>query len=347
MQFTNGPAGWEAFKEWFEKSPEAVITFEPTGSYSRGFERKILAAGITLSRVNPLHALRFAEATGKLAKTDRVDARMLAEMVVAVEGRIVESTDLTIEKLKEHILLRRSLERDIRAAKNRVLEMTIPKLIALCKQQLALLEHQLKTVNKEIAGPIRANAELKTRRDLLVSMPGISNVAAALILTDLPELGRVSGTAGAALAGVAPINRVSGFWKGHAFIRGGRREIRRTMFMPALVAIKYDLTMKTKYDELRGRGKLGNVALVSVMREMFVMANAFCETGGFGMPPSQRVVKSAQDRLRAASSLIAAITGRLFSPNADFRAIDDCIHLLRPSTLRIRQPQQLQLAPAT
>ena len=279
VQFTNGPAGWQAFKAWYAKSPDAVVTFEPTGSYSRGFEREMLAAGISLSRVNPLHARRFAEATGKLAKTDRVDARMLAEMGVAVKGRIVESTDLTIEKLKEHILLRRSLVRDIRAAKNRALEMTIPKLVTLCKQQLALLELQLKTVNKEIAGLIKASAEPKARRDILVSMPGISDVTAAVILSDLPELGRIDGKAVAALAGVAPINRDSGFWKGRAFIRGGRREIRRTMFMPALVAIKYDLTMKKKYDELRSRGKSGKVALVAVMRKMLVMANALLRDG--------------------------------------------------------------------
>lgn len=226
-QFTNGPAGFRAFSGWAKKQQVELIVYEPTGFYHRDFERAMLAEALPLSKVNPLHARRFAEATGQLAKTDRIDASMLARMGVAVDNRRVEATDVEILALKELSLARRNLARDLAIERNRLEAMTIARLKVLCRRRIKQIEGQMKEVEKEIAKAAQLTKRIKRRMEIITSIPGISNVAGASILSEMPELGSMDGKAAASLAGLAPMNRESGYWKGKSRIRGGRREVRK------------------------------------------------------------------------------------------------------------------------
>ena len=239
----------------------------------------MLDAGVPISRVNPLHARRFAEATGRLAKTDRIDAAMLAKMGVAVEPRQLEAHQNDIAVLKELNLARRGLAKDLRAENNRLSVLTIARLKVLCRRRIRQIESQMAVIKAEIQALTNASSYLAKRFKIISSIPGFSVVSGAAVLSEMPELGALDGKAAASLAGLAPMNRESGLWKGRSSIRGGRAELRRSLFMPALVAIRNDPNMKRRYEELRSRGKPGKVAVVAIMRKMIVMANALLKDG--------------------------------------------------------------------
>lgn len=273
-KFDNNRVGFRAFSNWARKQDVELIVYEPTGFYHRNFERAMLAEAMPLTKVNPLYARRFAEATGHLAKTDKIDATMLARMGVAVDHRRVEATEEDILVLKELSLARRNLARDLVIEKNRLEAVTISRLKVLCRRRIRQIESQMKEVEKEITKTSKAKASIKRRMEIITSIPGINYVAGASILSEMPELGTMTGKTTASLAGLAPMNRESGYWKGKARIRGGRRELRKAMFMPAVVAVRLIPAMKKRFHELKDKGKPGKVALVAVMRKILLMINA-------------------------------------------------------------------------
>lgn len=273
-QFTNGPAGWRAFITWARNQMADLVCYEPTGPYHRGFERAMLEAKVPISKVNPLYARRFAEATGRLAKTDQIDASVLARMGTALEPRLVEASNVAVEELKEFNLARRGLAKNLRAENNRLKVLTIPSLKMLCRRRIRQIEAQMKVIQGEISKLIRQDSQLSRRFKIIASIPGISLVSGSAILAEMPELGTLEGKAVASLAGLAPMNRESGLWKGRSSIRGGRSELRRSLYMPALVAIRRDPAFKKRYAALREKGKPGKVAVVAIMRKMLITANA-------------------------------------------------------------------------
>lgn len=273
-QFTNDPAGWRAFSRWCRKQQGELVIYEPTGSYHRGFEQAMLKAQVPITKVNPLHARRFAEAIGRLAKTDRIDAAMLAKMGTAIDVRLVEANDQDMDELQELNLARRGLAKDLRAESNRLEVLTLPRLQTLCRRRIRQVKSQMEIVEKEIAKLATRSSDLARRFGILRSIPGISLVSGSAILAEMPELGTLDNKTVASLAGLAPINRESGLWKGKSSIRGGRAELRRSLFMPAMVAIRYEPTMRKRYADLRERGKPGKVAIVAVMRKLLILANA-------------------------------------------------------------------------
>ncbi len=273
-KFENDRVGFRAFSNWAHKQNVELIVYEPTGFYHRNFERAMLAEAMPLTKVNPLYARRFAEATGHLAKTDKIDATMLARMGVAVDHRRVNATEEDILVLKELSLARRNLARDLVIEKNRLEAVTIARLKVLSRRRIRQIESQMKEVEKEIAKTSKTKESVKRRMEIITSIPGINYVAGASILSEMPELGTMTGKTAASLAGLAPMNRESGYWKGKARIRGGRRELRKAMFMPAVVAVRLIPAMKKRFHELKNKGKPGKVALVAVMRKILLMINA-------------------------------------------------------------------------
>jgi len=250
------------------------VVFEPTGPYHRAFEHALAKAGLPLVKVNPRQARRFAEATGKLAKTDRLDAALLARMgaLLAIEPRPARSKALA--ELKELHIAREALVKDRTAAKNRAKIRTLALLKRQNAQRLDQIERQIAAIDAAILAFIEANAELAKRFAILTSIPGVSQITAFALLIEMPELGTLEARQAASLAGLAPVARQSGRWTGRAFIRGGRASVRQALYMPALVAARFNPELKAKYTQLVKAGKPAKLALTALMRKLIVLANA-------------------------------------------------------------------------
>jgi transposase len=277
-RFDNSIAGHKALIRWIGETPARVI-YEPTGYYHRALERALVAAGMPIAKVNPRQARRFAEATGNLAKTDALDAAMLTRMgaVLSLEARSVPSS--IINDLRDLRTARNALIKDQVAAQTRAKAITLPLLKRQNTARLKQIEAQREAVDAEINALIQGNSDLAQRFAILCSIPGIAEVSAAMLLIEMPELGSLDEKQVAALAGLAPIARQSGNWKGKSFIRGGRQQVRQGLYMPALVAIRFNADLKTKYEQLIKAGKAPKQAITAVMRKIIILANALLKKG--------------------------------------------------------------------
>jgi transposase len=260
-RFANDKTGHKAFLRWRAQKPTERVVFEPTGPYHRAFERALAVAGVAFAKVNPRQARRFAEATGKLAKTDRLDAAMLARM-----GALLELKDLH--------LAREALVKDRTAAKNRGKVLVLSLLKRQNAQRLEQIERQMEAIEAAMRDIVQADADLSARFAILISIPGVSAITSFAMLVEMPELGTLEAGEAASLAGLAPIARQSGRWTGRSFIRGGRAGLRQALYMPALVAMRFNPDLKAKYQQLVSAGKPAKVAIAAIMRKLIVLANA-------------------------------------------------------------------------
>ena len=271
-RFANDDAGIKALAAWAGPDAERVV-YESTGPWHRALE-EALAATLPLSRVNATRARRFAQAMGQAAKTDAVDAGMLARMGAALDLRRVEARSPTERDLDELQTARDALVRDRTAALNRQKHVRHPLLGRQLRNRLAQIDRQIKALDAEVAKLIAGDEALTRGAEVLASVPGIGSVTAAGLLAEMPELGMIDGKAAASLAGLAPMTRESGAWKGRSFIRGGRARPRRLLYMASVSAIRHNPDLGRKYRELRERGKPPKVALTAIMRKLVVLANA-------------------------------------------------------------------------
>ena len=276
-RFANDRGGHKALIKWLAQTPRYRVVFEPTGPYHRAVERALGIAGVPFVKVNPRQARRFAEATGKLAKTDRLDAAILARMGALLELQARPARSEILLELKELYVAREALVKDRTAARNRGKVLTLSLLKRQNAQRLEQIDRQIATVEAailEIIEIIEADASLADRFAILTSIPGVSTITAFALLIAMPELGALEAGQAANLAGLAPIARQSGRWTGRSFIRGGRADVRQALYMPALVAARFNPDMKAKYAHLIETGKPAKVALTAIMRKLVVLANA-------------------------------------------------------------------------
>ena len=271
--FGNDKAGLKALMRWLGTDVRRIV-FEPTGRYHLALERRLAAAGYPLVKVNPRQAKRFGEALGVRAKTDRMDAAMLARMgaALALEPHPVQSEIL--RDLNALTSARRALVKDRTAAKNRLkgLEMTL--LRRQNADRLKRIKADLEAIDAALAQLILADKELAARYAILLSIPGLSAITAAALLAQMPELGTLNPRAAASLAGLAPRTRQSGQWRGKAFIHGGRAPLREALYMPALVAARFNPDLARVYNRLINAGKPPKVAITAIMRKLIILANA-------------------------------------------------------------------------
>ena len=274
-QFPNTAAGIADLLSWLGQAPVHRVVFEPTGAYHHRLERQLGSAGLSMVKVNPLQARRFAEAVGRRAKTDAIDAAMLARFgaLDALQARPMVSQ--TLSEMKELLVARRGLVKDRVAASNRNHVHRAPLLKRLADQRLRQVERQLATIDAALRALCRADAELKARLDILVSIPAIGEATALTMLIEVPELGTMDNKCVASLAGLAPVARDSGQHSGKRFIRAGRAHLRQALYMPALVAIRFNADMKAKYQALIAVGKPPKIAITAIMRKLAILANAF------------------------------------------------------------------------
>jgi transposase len=278
-RFANTRTGRSGLIAWLTPFTIARIVFEPTGPYHHAFERQLADAGLPLAKVNPRQARRFAEAVGRQAKTDTVDAAMLARLAALLEPPARPALSPALDDMKELVVARRALVKDRVAASQRDSVHRSTLLKRQAAQRLAQIERQIAAIDTALRIHLTEDPVLQARFDILVSIPGVGEPTALIMLVEMPELGTLDHRCAASLAGLAPVARDSGQHRGKRFIRGGRASLRQALYMPALVAVRFNADLKAKYDALRTAGKPPKVALTAVMRKLVILANALIRDG--------------------------------------------------------------------
>jgi len=255
-----------------------LIVLEATGGYELPAVAACLAAGLPIVAVNPRQARDFAKGVGKLAKTDPIDAAVLAHFAEAVRPPVRPQAPAERQAL-DALLTRRQQLIAIRVMEtNRLAVATDAALKAGLTRHLAWLDSELADVGRCLDEAVQASPAWRDQDALLQSIPGIGPTTSRTLLAALPELGTISGGRAAALAGLAPYAQDSGKLKGVRTIRGGRPEVRRMLYLAALSAARHGGPLKEFYDRLRARGKRGKVAMIAVARKLVTIANAVLRT---------------------------------------------------------------------
>ena len=286
-QFTNDAAGFADLIAWIGPSITRVA-YEPTGPYHRRFEQALGTAKLPLVKINPYQARRFAQATGERAKTDAVDARLLATMATALKLPPTPPASSSQRRLHDLQSAKNALIRQRTALLNRGAHLTDPLLKRQHHTQLNLVNRHLKAIDARIQTLIAADPDLARKAEIIASIPALASNTAANLLAEMPELGTLTNKAAASLAGLAPIARDSGTCQGRRFIQGGRHPVRRLLYMPAVAAVRYNPDMKHTFQNLAQRGKPGKVALTAVMRKLLILANVLIQQDRLWTPQAPR-----------------------------------------------------------
>lgn len=251
-----------------------AIAVEATGGFEVVAAAAIGAAGLPIIVVNPAQVRKFAQALGKRAKTDRIDAAVIAHFIEATRPAIHALPDEETRQLSALVTRRRQIVQMIGAELQRerlLLQRRLKKSIA---RLVSALEKELNTVDEEIDGMVRGSPVWREKEDLLQSVPGVGPVVARTLLAELPELGRLDRREIASLAGLAPFTRESGRWKGKSFIGGGRSPVKAMLFVSAMVACRCNGPLKAFHQRLVAAGKPKKVAIIAVARKLLTILNA-------------------------------------------------------------------------
>lgn len=267
-------AGFDALIAFVAPFAPKLIVLEATGGYEAAVAASLATAGLPLAVVNPRQARDFARATGKLAKTDKIDAAALAHFAEAVRPEAQSLPDEKARELEELVARRRQLIEMLVAEQNRFRMASSKRLRRNLEDHVEWLKKQIKDHDGEIHKAVRNTPLWREKDDLLQSVPGIGPVASSMLLASLRELGTLDRRQIAALVGVAPLNRDSGKMRGKRSIWGGRADVRAVLFMAASVAVRYNPPLSAMYDRLKTAGKSHKVAVIACARKLLTIANA-------------------------------------------------------------------------
>jgi transposase len=256
------------------KAAPTLIVLEATGGFETIVAAGLAAAGLPVAVVNPRQVRDFARATGQLAKTDTLDAVVIAHFAEAVNPPSRPLADPQARLLGELMARRRQLLEMIVAEGNRRRQLTARRALKSIDRVLAILKAQLAEIDHDIDRSIRGTPAWREAEDLLTSVPSIGPKIARTLIAELPELGRLDRHQAASLVGVAPFNRDSGKWRGRRTITGGRPVVRAALYMAVLVSIRRNLPLAHTYHRLRAAGKPAKVAIVACMRKLVTILNA-------------------------------------------------------------------------
>ncbi len=261
-----------------------LIVMEATGKLHRLAHRELSAAGFAVAIVNPYRSRKLADALGQLAKTDKIDARVLAFYGAAIGPEVTPVPAKSLAELQELVLARQAAKAGETALKNQAAAAASPVLKRLLKAQLKAQARLIAGLEAAIATLLARDAGLGRRCELLASIKGIGPVVAATLVACLPELGMLAGGQIAALAGVASMNCDSGDMRGQRRIKGGRAHVRSALYMAAVAASRCNPDLKAFYDRLRNAGKAAKLALTAVMRKLVLLANTLIREDRYWTP---------------------------------------------------------------
>jgi transposase len=276
FEFANDQAGIDSLVGRLETARPALVVLEATGGLERPLAAAVAAAGIPVAVVNPRQARDFARATGRLAKTDKIDAQILARFAEAVRPEPRPIPDQEAQQFAAILTRRRQIIEMLVAEKNRLGSTTSKPVIKRIEAHIKWLEKELERTDDDLDETIHKSGAWRENEELLRGVPGVGPVLARTLLAELPELGggELNPKQLAALVGVAPLNRDSGTLRGRRTTWGGRDRVREVLYMGALVATRFNPTVKEFYERLCQRGKPKMVALVACMRKLLVILDA-------------------------------------------------------------------------
>lgn len=251
-----------------------VVAVEATGGFETVVAASLAAAGLPVVVVNPAQVRAFAIALGKRAKTDPIDAMVIAHFVAATKPEIRPLPDAATQLLSDLTARRRQIIQMIVAERQRQRRLAAKHLQKSFARLIKALEKELSALDQDIDDAVRGSPAWREKEDLLASVPGIGPVIARTLIAELPELGTLGRKEIAALAGLAPWTRQSGRWKGKSFIGGGRACVRAALFMGALVAARYNPALQAFKQRLIAAGKPKLVAIIAVARKLLTILNA-------------------------------------------------------------------------
>lgn len=266
----NTPSGFTRLVMWLQPFPVERVVLEATGGYEQAALDALFDAGFAVVRVNPRQARDFAKACGQLSKTDRLDARVLAQMAQVLPLPLYQPPAAWQRQLAEYQQRRLQLRVTLQQERQRTSRLTDPWLREQAEQSLRHWQTLLKAMDARLAELIAEQPQAAVLR----SIKGVGPVLIATLLGQLPELGRLDGKAIAKRVGVAPLARDSGMMRGQRSVWGGRANIRAVLYMSTLSTIRYEPRLREFYQSLRQRGKKAKVAIVATMRKLLVILNA-------------------------------------------------------------------------
>jgi transposase len=280
-QFANNATGHRALVRWLQKFGMVHVVCEATGGYERGVVAALEPAAIAVSVVNPRRARDFARAQGRLAKTDQLDAQVLAEFGQRLQPAATPPPSAAQRQLADLVTRRQQVQQLRSAEHNRLEHTTHPAVRRQLQRHLVYLERQLEQLQSWITELVQAEPPLASKVARLSQVVGVGSITAVALLATLPELGTLNRRQAAALVGVAPLNRDSGPRRGHRLIGGGRPAARRALYMAALVAAFANPRFQVFYGRLLAAGKAPKVALVAVMRKLIILLNQLLKNPEF------------------------------------------------------------------
>lgn len=263
----------ETFVTWAQTVQPQLLVLEATGGLELLATSRLTAAGLPVAVVNPRQVRDFAKATGRLAKTDRIDAQVIAQFGQAIKPVPRPLKDEATQQLNALLVRRRQLVDMLTAEKNRV-SRAHPRTQKDLKQHIAWLEKRIAKTEDELGAAIKASPVWQAKKAILISASGVGAVLATTLLCRLPELGELNRRQIGALVGVCPLNRDSGTMRGKRAIFGGRADVRAALYMSTLAATRFNPPIKCFYDRLIRAGKLPKVALTACMRKLLTILNA-------------------------------------------------------------------------
>lgn len=268
------PAGLEQLTLRLGALSPNLVALEASGGFETVVAAALAAARLPVVVVNPAQIRAFAKAIGQRAKTDPIDAVVIAHFAEATRPEPRPMPDEATRLLADLVARRRQILEMMVAERQREERVTVPHLRKSIMRLLKVLERELTSVDTDINDAVRGSPAWREKEDLLASVPGVGPTIARTLIAELPELGQLSRRQVAALAGLAPFTRQSGQWRGKSFIGGGRTSVRTALFMGAMVAKKYNPVLRTFFNRLVAAGKPKMIALIAVARKLLTMLNA-------------------------------------------------------------------------
>jgi transposase len=280
-QFANSSAGHRALVRWLQGLGPGHVVCEASGGYERPVVQALQQSALAISVVNPRHARDFARAQGRLAKTDRLDAQVLAQFGQRLQPAATPALSAAQRQLAELVARRQQVQQLRSAEHNRLEHITHPAVRRQVQRHLRALDRQRQQLDVWITELVQAEPALAHKVGRLCAVVGVGRITAVVLLATMPELGTLNRRQAAALVGVAPFNRDSGPRRGHRLIGGGRAVARRALYMAALVAAFTNARLKVFYQRLVAAGKAPKVALVAVMRKLIILLNQLLKNPEF------------------------------------------------------------------
>jgi len=282
---TNNPVGLAQVQERLQASAPSLIVLEATGGYEVAVVAALATAALPVVVLNARQVRDFARATGRLAKTDAIDAGVLAHFAEVVRPPVRPLPDTMTQSLQAWLLRRRQLVEMLLAEEQRRSRAPRP-IQRQIDQHVRWLRAQLGAVEKDLAQTLRESPVWREKDNLLRSVPGVGPVLTTTLLGDVPELGQLNRKQIAALIGVAPLNRDSGTYRGRRAVWGGRAHVRATLYMATLTAARYNPVIRAFYERLVAAGKPKKVALTACMRKLLTILNAMIARRTAWKPPA-------------------------------------------------------------